>query len=64
MEWIVHYWTRPGRAIECAEAPTRDAALDLACARLHDGDDVLFVEGPKGETIGRQKIDEYCAQKR
>jgi hypothetical protein len=57
--WVIHY--RAGPDFKFAEAPTRSSALDLACALIRGGADVLFLEGPLGETVGRQEIDGYCA---
>ena len=60
MGWIIHY--RTGADFKFAEAPTKSAALDLACALIREGADVLFLQGPSGETVGHQEIDSYCAR--
>lgn len=60
MGWIIHY--RAGTDFKSAEAPTKSAALDLACALIKEGADVLFGWGPKGETVGCQEIDIHCAR--
>jgi hypothetical protein len=39
--------------------PTREAALSAAC-QLHWTDRVLRIEGPNGEVISREEIEEYC----
>ena len=62
MGWVIHYRTGPD--FKSADAPSRTAALDLACALMREGADVLFLQGPRGETIGRQEIDTYCARVR
>ena len=62
MDWVIHY--RAGTDFKSAEAPTMSSALDLACALIREGADVLFLQGPRGETVGRQEIDTHCAQAR
>ena len=60
MDWVIHY--RVGSDFKSEEAPTRNSALDLACALIRGGADVLFLQGPLGETVGRQEIDGHCAE--
>ena len=60
MAWIVHY--RTGDDFKSVDAPTKTSALDLACALIREGADVLFLQGPNGETVGRQEIEEHCAR--
>jgi len=62
MVWIVHY--RAGADFKSTDAPTKTSALDLACALIREGADVLFLQGPSGETVGRQEIETHCAQAR
>jgi len=49
MGWIIHY--RIGADFKSADAPTKRAALDVACAFIREGADVLFLPGSSGETI-------------
>ncbi len=60
MGWIIHY--RIGADFKSAAAPTKSVALDLACALIREGADVLFLQGLSGETVGHQEIDRYCAR--
>ena len=60
MVWIIHY--HAGGDFKSAEAPTKVGALALACALTREGADVLFLQGPNGETVGRQEIEEHCAR--
>jgi hypothetical protein len=62
MAWVVHY--RAAADFKSADAPTKDSALDLACALIREGADVLFLQGPSGETVGRQEIETYCTRAR
>lgn len=62
MAWIAHY--RVGADFKSMDAPTKRSALDLACALLREGADVLFVHGSSGEAIGRQEIETYCSRVR
>lgn len=65
MGWVVYYReVASGREMKSPEAPTEQLALDWACGRLRDWDDVLFIEGPNGQTVSRRQIDDYCAQMR
>ncbi len=57
MAWIVHY--RVGADFKSADAPTKISALDLARALIREGADVLFLQGPSGETVGRQEIETH-----
>ncbi len=59
MGWVIHY--RAGADFKSADAPSKTSALDLAGALIREGADVLFLQGPKGETVGRQEIDRHCA---
>jgi len=62
MIWTVHY--RAGGDFKSADAPTKVSALDLACSLIREGADVLFLQGPIGETVGWQEIETHSSSSR